>query len=100
MLLAKAKLNTIEVLIFKALIDFYINHYEFVSINNVLREYNEKKEEIQNPNKFCRIYFINTMKTYFVSCKKNSANENSSIRKTNKIDYCFYQILLFVLWKN
>ena len=36
-------LNTIEVLISKALIDSYISHDEFVSVNNVLREYNEIK---------------------------------------------------------
>ena len=35
--------NTIEVLISKALIDSYISHDEFVSVNNVLREYNEIK---------------------------------------------------------
>ena len=28
-LLAKTKLNTIEVLVFKTLIDWYTNHYEF-----------------------------------------------------------------------
>ena len=43
-LLVKTKLNTIEVLVSKALIDSYINHDKFVSINNVLREYNEMKE--------------------------------------------------------
>ena len=48
-LLAKSRLNTIEVLISKALLDSYFNHDEFVSINNVLREYNEMKEEIKNP---------------------------------------------------
>ena len=48
-LLGKDKLNTIEVLISKALIDSYISHDEIVSINNVLREYNEMKEEIKNP---------------------------------------------------
>ena len=36
-LLAKAKLNSIDVLISRALIDTYINHDEFVSVNNVLR---------------------------------------------------------------
>ena len=41
--------KTIKVLISKALIDSYISHDEFVSINNVLREYNEMKEEIKNP---------------------------------------------------
>ena len=33
----------------KALIDSYISHDEFVSVNNVLREYNEMKEETENP---------------------------------------------------
>ena len=45
-LLGKDKLNSIEVLISKALIDSYINNDKFVSVNNVLREYNEMKEEI------------------------------------------------------
>ena len=43
------KLYTIEVLISKSLIGTYISHDEFVSINNVLREYNETKEEMKNP---------------------------------------------------
>ena len=47
MLLGKDKLNTIEVLISKALIDSYIIHDEFVSVNNVLREYNEIKSCIR-----------------------------------------------------
>ena len=48
MLLEKGKLNIIEVLISKALIDSYICLGEFVSVNNVLREYYEMKEEV-NP---------------------------------------------------
>ena len=48
MLLAKAKLNIIEV-ISKALIDSYSNYDEFVSVNNVRREYDEMKAEIKNP---------------------------------------------------
>ena len=48
MLLGNNKLNTIEALISKALIDSYISHDEFVSVNNVLREHNEIKEEIKN----------------------------------------------------
>ena len=43
MLLGKDKLNTIEVLISKALVDSYISHDEFNLVNNVLREYNEMK---------------------------------------------------------
>ena len=49
MLLGKAKLDAIEVLISKALIDAWISQHESVSVNNVLREDNEAKEEIKNP---------------------------------------------------
>ena len=52
MLLGKDKLNTIEVLISKTLIDSYISHDEFVSVNDVLTEYNEMKKEIKNPETF------------------------------------------------
>ena len=52
MLSEKDKLNTIEVLISKSLIDSYISHDDFVSVNNVLREYNEMKNEIKNPETF------------------------------------------------
>ena len=37
-LLEKGKLNTIEILISKALIDSCISHDEFASVNNVLKE--------------------------------------------------------------
>ena len=47
-LLAKSKLNSIEVLISKALIDSVISHDEFVLINNVQKEYNAMKEEVKN----------------------------------------------------
>ena len=46
--LAKSKLNRIEVLISKALIDSVISHEEFVLINNALKEYDNMKEEIEN----------------------------------------------------
>ena len=47
-LLAKSKLNRIEVLISKALIDSNTSHDEFVLINNMLKGYEEMKEEIKN----------------------------------------------------
>ena len=47
-LLGKTNLITIEVIISKALIDSCISHEEFVSVTNVLREYNEIKEEIKD----------------------------------------------------
>ena len=47
-LLAKTKLSTIKILISRALIVANINHDKFVSVN-ALREYDERKEEIKNP---------------------------------------------------
>ena len=47
-LLVKSKLSSIEVLISKAFIDSDISHDEFVLINNVLKEYDDMKEEIKN----------------------------------------------------
>ena len=47
-LLAKSKLNSIEVLVSNALIDSIISHDEFVLINNILKEYIEMKQEIKN----------------------------------------------------
>ena len=52
MLLGKDKLNTIEVPISYVLIDSCISHDESVSLNNLLREYDEMKEEIKNPGTF------------------------------------------------
>ena len=49
-MLAKTKLNTIEVLTSKALADSIISHYEFESVNNVLKEYDDMTEEIKNSN--------------------------------------------------
>ena len=46
-LLGKSKLNTIEILISKALIDSVISRDEFVSVNNASSECNEMKEEIK-----------------------------------------------------
>ena len=48
-MVGKAKLDAITVLISKALIDLCFSHDEFVSINNVLRQYNGMKEQIKNP---------------------------------------------------
>ena len=44
---AKSKINSIEVLISKALTVPVISHDEFTWTNNVLKEYNQMKEEIQ-----------------------------------------------------
>ena len=47
-MLASTKLNSIEVLISKALFNLYISLDESVLVNNVLKEYDDMKEEIKN----------------------------------------------------
>ena len=47
-LLGKSKLKAIEVLISKILIDSFISHDEFFLVKNVLKGYNEMKQEIKN----------------------------------------------------
>ena len=47
-MLEKTKLNTAEVLIFKALIDSNISNDEFALINIVLKEYDNIKKETKN----------------------------------------------------
>ena len=81
-LLAKTKLDTIKVLISKVLIDSNINYDKCFSVNKMLREYNEMKEKIKNSENV--VYYIKTMETCFVSCKKNTANKNSNIRRTKQ----------------
>ena len=49
-LLAKSKLNSIEVLIFKALVYSNISHDEFILMNGMLNELYHMKEEIKNSN--------------------------------------------------
>ena len=48
-LLGKYKLDIIEVLLCKALIDSYIRHCEFVAVDSMLREYNDTKEVMKIP---------------------------------------------------
>ena len=49
MSLAKSKLNSLEVLISKALVVSNISHDEFVLINNVLKEFYDTKEKSKIP---------------------------------------------------
>ena len=51
-LLKISKFNTIRVLVTKSLMDSYIIHYEFILVNNMLREYNKMKKEIKNSETF------------------------------------------------
>ena len=44
-MLAKTKLNTLELLIFKALIGSNIGHDKFISIRVILKKYEDMKEK-------------------------------------------------------
>ena len=48
--LEKSKLNSMEILISKALIDSNFSHDKLFSANNVLKGYDNVKEEIKNSN--------------------------------------------------
>ena len=49
-MLAKAKLNTIAVLISEAFIDSNISYDEFMSVSNVLKEYGSMEKETKISN--------------------------------------------------
>ena len=51
MLLGEDKFNTIEIISSKALINSYISHDEFISLNQVLRDCHEMKKEIKSPER-------------------------------------------------
>ena len=44
------------------------------------------KKEIKDPETSVKTYCVKTMETYSVSYKKYTLNENSSVKKTKKID--------------
>ena len=67
-LLAKTKLNTMGVLISKALIDLIISHDEFVSVNNMLKEYDDMKEKIKNSNNIIAQKMKFSIKDFFSKC--------------------------------
>ena len=98
MLLVKTKFSTIEVLISKALIDSNIRHDKFISVNKVLREYNEIKEE-----KILKLPSISYRKSIepIASVVKNILEtkiqvlENKRTKEQNRLT-----LLLFVARKN
>ena len=47
-MLAKTKINSIEFLLSKALTNSYISQYEFVLLNNVIKEYDDMREVIED----------------------------------------------------
>ena len=81
-LLTKSRLNSIEVLISKALIDSNISHDEFVLINNVLKEHYDIKEiKIPITNKKSN-YIYKRVLPYCLKCRKNKQSKNPEVVKT------------------
>ena len=75
----ETKLNTVEILISKTLIDSYISHDEFFSVNSVLREYSEIK--VKN-KKFCGTHYTSLLD---ISRKKFERNGIETIVNNNAI---------------
>ena len=57
-LLPNKMLNTLKVLVSKALIDLYVIYDEFLLINNALKQYDDMKEKIKNANNIKRIFIV------------------------------------------
>ena len=66
-MVGKYKLNTIEILISKALIKLYVSHDEFVLISNVLKKYNEIKKFWN----ICGTHYINMINLSRETCERN-----------------------------
>ena len=87
-LLAIYKLNSVEVLISKALIDSGISHDEFVLINNVLKEYGKTKEERYVWDTLClwwhnKTKYIDNLKLKIKQCYRIA----SSLEKIQKVQF-------------
>ena len=97
-LIQKDKLSTIEVLISKVLIDTYTSR--ICLVNNVLKEYNEIKEEIQNPKTSVEYTIYKQWKPLVSVVGKILQKKIRVFEKLNKTDQCFYQVVLFVARRN
>ena len=74
-MLAKTKLNSIDVLIYKTLINQCISDDELVSVNNILREYDYMKNEIQklkNSTLIIKDFNLFIKQYYYLKQKKHT----------------------------
>ena len=85
-MLAKAKFNSIEVLISKALIDSNITHDEFGFVSNMLKKYGDVKEEnLKALSVYWWFYSIyKTTLSHCSKCKKNTESKNPKLKKKQK----------------
>ena len=62
-MLAKSKLNSIETLIYQALIDMDINHEEFVTISFEKDNYEKMKDNLRSENGEYKIMKLSSIKS-------------------------------------
>ena len=90
-MLAKAKLNTIEITVSRALFDLFISLDKFVSVSNLLREYNNMNEEIKNQKshqRFIYIYIMYNVVLLFELQEKHLKKKPKSFKgQSRKADY-------------
>ena len=92
--LTKSKLESIEVLISKALFGSDISPGKLALINNVLKEYNEMKEEIKNL-KINQVYrgfwsIYETMLLHCLKCRKMQKVKAQTLQGQKTEEKCFY----------
>ena len=73
-------------MISKALNDPYINHDEFVSVNNMLRKYNQMKEDIENLDNTVGYIIQKQRKHIMLAVRKIRRTKTLVSEKVNKID--------------
>ena len=62
-MLAKSKLNSIETLIYQALIDMDVSHEEFVTILKKKDKYEKMKDKLRSENEEYRIMRLSSVKS-------------------------------------
>ena len=62
-MLAKSKLNSIEILIYQALIDMDVSHEEFVTILKKKDKYEKMKDKLRSENEEYRIMRLSSVKS-------------------------------------
>ena len=62
-MLAKSKLNSIETLIYQALIDMDVSHEEFVTILKEKDKYEKMKDKLRSENEEYRIMRLSSVKS-------------------------------------
>ena len=79
-LLAKSKLNTTEVLIYRALIDSNIGHNSFLKKNNLIKQYERRNSKFKDINSLSKIYKTGLL--YCLKCRKNRESKIPKVART------------------